>query len=183
MREEVLRALRRGREALAGLVLAALGLWGATATWGVTRWLMGAVVAVGLGLVWTGVQRWRFAAAREAAGAGLVRVDERRVEYWGPEAGGFLDLDELEALEIDRDARAWRLWRADGTVLTVPLGARGAGALFDLFAALPGMRMEALLAALGREDGGTETLWRAVPPEVRRLGRAPLSRRGGGSGP
>jgi hypothetical protein len=55
-------ALWRWREVLAGAALACVALIAALATFGVTRWVAAAGVAVGLLLVVTGLQRLRFGA-------------------------------------------------------------------------------------------------------------------------
>jgi hypothetical protein len=92
-------------------------------------------------------------------------VDERRLTYWGPLSGGVMDMDDLLSLDLDPGARPahWRLAGQEGT-LDVPVDAEGAEALFDLFAALPGLRVEAMLAALGRREGPPVALWRATRP-------------------
>ncbi len=163
LRPEARAALLRGREALAGLALAALSAWAWAASFGLLRWLAAGGVAAGLLLAWTGAQRWRFRAARAEPGPGVVRVDERRVEYWGPFGGGFLDLGDLARLDCEPAARPARWWLIDasGGALAVPVTAAGAEALFDALAALPGMRVEAMLAALGRAEAERVTLWRA----------------------
>lgn len=175
MRRELREALRRGREALAGLGVVLFALWWGIGTFGLTRWLAVALGLFGLALVWTGLQRLRF--ARGGEGPGVVEVDERRLTYWGPLAGGRVDLDELLRLELDPGARParWVLTPRAGEPLVVPVDARGAEALLDLFTALPGLRTEALLAALARTEGPVVTLWAspnvvAFPrPERRRL--------------
>jgi hypothetical protein len=43
----------------------------------------------------------------------------------------------------------------------VPVNAGGAEALLDLFTALPGLRTEALLAAMARTNGPVVTLWQS----------------------
>jgi len=71
------------------------------------------------------------------------------------------ELVRVEALMLD-GLPAWRLRQADGRALTLPAGARGAEALFDVFAALPGARAAALPrahAGLAR-DGGLRVIWR-----------------------
>jgi hypothetical protein len=41
----------------------------------------------------------------------------------------------------------------------IPLGAEGAEALFDVFAALPGMRTERMLAEMRRDAPGHVVIW------------------------
>lgn len=154
-------ALWRAREAVAGLALVLLALWLAWGTFGITRWLAVALGALGAGLLWTGAQRWRF--ARGGEGPGVVEVDERRLVYWGPLSGGTMDLDDLLRLDLDATGRPahWVLTPRSGEALAVPVTAGGAEALLDLFTALPGLRAEALIAALSRGEGPVVTLWRS----------------------
>lgn len=154
-------ALRRWREVLAALALAALALLAALATFGVTRWIALAAFLAALALAFAALQRLRF--ARGGGGRGVVRVVERRLEYWGPLSGGAVDLDDLRRLDLDPGARPahWLLSGPQG-VLAVPVDAEGADALLGLFAALPGLSTEAMLAALRRPPGPPETLWRAA---------------------
>jgi hypothetical protein len=161
LRPEIRDALWRGREALAGAALILMALWLALGTFGVTRWVAAALGLVGLGLVWTGTQRWRFAV--RGKGPGVVEVDERRLVYWGPLAGGTVDLDDLLRLELDRSGRPshWVLTTLRGEVLAVPVNAEGAEALLDLFTALPGLHTEALLGALEASGDDRVVLWTA----------------------
>jgi hypothetical protein len=73
----------------------------------------------------------------------------------GPTLGGFVSVPELVELRLValRGRRLWRLKQADGQALLVPVDAAGAEALFDVFAALPGMDMPALLAVLSPDAG------------------------------
>ena len=160
LRPEVRDALRRGRETLAGAALVLIAVWMWVATFGVTRLLALALGVLGLALIWTGVQRWRF--GQGTGGPGVVQVDERRLVYWGPLTGGVMDLDNLARLDLDPAGRPahWVLTDLRGEVLAIPTTAQGAEALFDLFAVLPGLKVEAMLTALARDDGAPVPLWR-----------------------
>ena len=117
-------------------------------------WLL---VAGGWGLL--ALRRMRF--QRPVDAPGLVEVDEGQVGYLGPSFGGYLSLRELieiRVINLHRQ-RHWRLKQADGQVLLIPVAATGAETLFDAFAALPGVDMSALAAALdSRAD--TQVVWR-----------------------
>lgn len=119
-------------------------------------WLGGyLLVPVGLAVAGTGaawglqaLRRLRF--AQGVTAPGLVEVDEAQVGYFGLDEGGFVglpDLVELRFLTL-RGRRMWRLKQADGQALLVPVDAQGAERLFDAFASLPGMDMQALVAAV-----------------------------------
>ena len=161
LRPEARAALWRAREALAGAALVLLALWWAWGSFGITRWVAGALGLLGAALVWTGIQRWRF--ARGGRVPGVVQVDERRLVYGGPLSGGTVDLDDLLRLDLDPGGRPahWVLTPRAGEVLMVPVTAEGAEALLDLFTALPGLRTEALIAALAREEGPPVMLWQS----------------------
>ena len=148
VRPEVVAALSRGREVIAGGVLAALGLWVAA---------QGGYLLVPIGLAlmalagfWalTSWRRLRFDQGLD--GPGIVELDEGQVGYLGPGAGGYVslvDLVELRLLTL-RGRRVWRLKQADGQALLIPVDAAGADRLFDAFASLPGMDTAMLVASL-----------------------------------
>jgi hypothetical protein len=173
-RPEIRAALWRGREVLAGLALVLLALWLSLGSFGITRWVAGAMGLLGFAVAWTGLQRMRF--ARGGGGPGVVTVDERQLSYWGPLTGGVVDLDNLLRLDLDPSGQPahWVLTPIKGEALAVPVTAQGAEALLDLFTALPGLKVEALIAALGRTNGPPVTLW-ALPNVV----AFPPPRRGG----
>lgn len=152
MRPEAREALWRAREALAGLALLLLALWLGLTAFGLLRWVAGGLGLLGLALAWTGVQRWRF--SPQGRGPGVVEVDERRLVYWGPLSGGAMDLDDLLRLEFDPTGRPghWVMTSLRGETLAVPANAEGAEGLLDLFSALPGLRAEALVAAVGTRE-------------------------------
>ena len=157
IRPELLAQLHRWREVIAGLAVAAIGLWIA---WqgGYLLLPLGLIVAaLGIGWALQSLRRLRFHQDGEAPG--ILRVTEAQIAYMGPRTGGFIglpDLVEIRLLTL-RGRRIWRLKQADGQLLHIPVEADGADALFDAFAALPGMDTAALVAALGTEapTGGT----------------------------
>lgn len=155
IRDGARAALWRWREVgLAGGV-AAVGLWVAAQGGYLLGPVGSAIAAVGVGL---GVQAWRRVRFAQGEGApGIVEVDEGQISYMGPELGGFVSVPELVELRLVtlRGRRLWRLRQADGQALLIPVDAAGAEALFDVFAALPGMDVPALLAALTPAQAGT----------------------------
>ncbi|MBI1417399.1 MAG: hypothetical protein GC146_09265 [Limimaricola sp.] len=169
MRPEAKAALWRWREVFAASAVVLLGLYWTIIAFGVAR-LFGAVVAVlGIALAFTAFQRLRF--AQSGLGPGIVRVDERRLEYLGPLTGGILDLDDLVAVELEPKARPaphWILTGPGGQMVAIPVNAAGAEALFDVFAALPGIRTGAMLAALEHTPSARVTVWRAPAHRLQR---------------
>ncbi|MDO5633036.1 MAG: hypothetical protein Q4G22_14560 [Paracoccus sp. (in: a-proteobacteria)] len=132
---------------LGGWFFAALGLTGGAVA---LLWLIGAL------------RRARF--ARPIAAPGVVEVDEGAIRYYGARMlGGEIalrSLTEIRLLVLDGDPH-WRLKAADGQALLIPLDAAGAPALADAFAALPGVDMGAIAAAISQaQSGPMRTLWR-----------------------
>lgn len=136
IRPEVRDALIRWREALAGVVLAALGMRLILTSFGALFLIGCGLFVAGLALVFAGVQRARFRST--GAGAGVVDIDERQIIYFGPYGGGAVAVDELVEIGVD-PSRAWLLRDASGTHLMIPMNAEGADNLFDAFSALPGL--------------------------------------------
>lgn len=99
---------------------------------------------------------------------GVVIVEEERIGYLGPEAGGFVALDGIDSVELIEGV--WIL-HAGGTPLVIPMGAEGADQLPDALGALPGFDARVLLKVA---QGGTQMgLWQ-------RSGRSMAGGRDGG---
>ncbi|GEM_PF-56580 len=157
IRPELRRWALRHSEVLGAAGVALAGLW---LIW-LGGWILQAlgvavVLAGGAGIV-IGLRRLRFRLPEDAPG--VVEVLEGRIAYLGPETGGAVALSELSRIEIRvlpgggaARGRCWRLRQQDGQTLMIPLAARGAADLYDLFAALPGMSDRALQGALTGPD-------------------------------
>ena len=160
IRPAVRDALWRGREIIAALAFAALGLWFGAVSFGIMQWIGWAMAGLGAALAIVAAQRLRFLTGGD--GPGVVTLDERRVTYLGPLDGGVADLDLMVQLDITAsDNPHWRLINGEGHSLDIPVNAAGVGALFDVFAALPGMKTEHMLAMLNRPRAGQMTVWMA----------------------
>ncbi|PRY93597.1 hypothetical protein BCF33_2477 [Hasllibacter halocynthiae] len=171
IRPELRDALRRWREVLAGAALAVLGLW-MTAGIDTARWLGFAVALGGGALAVAGLRLGRF--RRGGEGPGIVSVDERRIAYMGPLTGGTAAVDGIRRLDLDPSARpdpAWVVTTRDGA-LHIPVTAKGADALYDAFAALPGIDTGRMLAELDKRDGAAVAIWEH-PDEARARRRLP----------
>lgn len=168
LRPEATALIRRWAEpAIYGAltVFAALWLWRA----GPGGWLGGALIAGALavgGLLLRSALLSSLAAGRGAA-PGVVRIDERRIAYFGPHGGGVAALDDLQSIEIWgpdpdhwRPVADWVLRGSDPEALIVPVSAAGAEGMIDAFAALPGFAPARALGALGAGGGATITIWR-----------------------
>ena len=91
----------------------------------------------------------------------MVQIDEGRILFMGPETGGAMALDDLSVLSIRRDRGGESAWvLADASqLLVIPVDASGADALFDAFAALPGLNIDRLIAAVQSRTKGSQRLW------------------------
>ncbi|WP_135449826.1 hypothetical protein [Tabrizicola caldifontis] len=169
IRPELRLALGRWREVIAAGAVVLLGGWIAAQGGFFLLPIGGAILLFGLGWALYAFRRLRFRQWGEAPG--IVRVTEAQIAYMGPRVGGFVglpDLAELRLLTL-RGRRVWRLRQGDGQTLFIPVEAEGAEALFDAFAALPGMDTAALVAALGTTaasdgrnlalDGADRLIW------------------------
>jgi hypothetical protein len=119
----------------------------------------GAIALTGLGLLVAALRSLRLNA--QSADAGMVIIDEARIGYFGPDGGGFADLDALVRVEVTRHGPggmrrppAWVLLAADGSRLEIPVGARDAARLYDLLSTLPGMDARGALRSI--EGRGSE---------------------------
>ena len=159
IRPEATRALSRWREVLVGAAAIGLALWWMLGPGGLLGWIAVAPAIGGAALIVIGVQRVRFRSGTD--GPGVVQVDEGRIAYFGPVTGGVVSLSEMSALHLDpSDTPArWRLHQPGQPPVEIPLTARGAEQLFDVFATLPGLRTGKLLSAI--ETGGPRpvTIW------------------------
>ncbi len=161
MRPEARATLWRWREVLVALGAGTLGGWWALTSFGLLRWLGVLLVAGAAALLVAGVQRARFRGT--GGGAGVVTVDEGQISYFGPQTGGLVGLGEIEALHLDPGATpspVWILARRGQPDLAIPVDAEGADALFDAFAALPGIRTHRLAARMQAQGASRVLIWR-----------------------
>jgi hypothetical protein len=98
----------------------------------------------------------------------VLQIDERRLMYFGPLTGGMIDLDDLVRLDLDPTGRPahWMLFASGGPPLAIPVNAEGADALFDVFAALPGIRTALMLETLSGAPGQPVTVWSRDRPRL-----------------
>ncbi len=156
IRPELAAAADRWREVIAALALAVFGGWTAAQGGYLLTPLGFAIFALGLAWALTAWRRLRFQQQGDAPG--IVRVTEAQIAYYGPRVGGFVglpDLAEIRLLTL-RGRRIWKLKQGDGQTLHIPVEADGSDALFDAFAALPGMDTAALVAALAPDTPASD---------------------------
>ncbi|WP_322894400.1 MULTISPECIES: hypothetical protein [unclassified Yoonia] len=164
-RPEARAFLWRWREVMAAGAVAIFGLWWALNAAGMTIWLGYVVIAIGLGWGAAAVQRARFAS--DGDGPGVVQVRERRLAYFGPLDGGIMDVDDLTQLTLDPTSHpdpSWILSGVGGQRIAIPINAAGADDLFDVFAALPGIRTAAVLDVLERTPDAQVIIWSRARP-------------------
>lgn len=167
LRPEARASLWRWREIVLAVPFTMLGLWWAFGHFGLLAWLGWGLVGLSGVLVVTGVQRGRF--RQGGAGPGYVQLDERRLAYFGPLTGGVMDLDDLCRVALEPKARPaphWILTGIGGQELAIPVNAAGAEALFDVFAALPGIKTGQMLAVLQNTPDARVTVWEQAAPRL-----------------
>ncbi|MGD9863229.1 MAG: hypothetical protein AB7S99_08455 [Pseudodonghicola sp.] len=163
IRPEVKAGLARWREALTGVAVALLGLYWALGPGGLLGWIGWLLLPAGAGIAVVGAQRARFRAA--GRGPGVVLVDEGEITYMGPLSGGSVSVRDLERLVLDPSSSPtlWVLEQPGMPILHIPVNAEGAGDLFDVFSALPGLRTERMLAELNARGGHPVVIWERHP--------------------
>jgi len=131
------------------------------------RWgLIAAVALFGAGMIRAAILS--ALAAHDDEGPGIVQIDERRIAYFGPEAGGIASINEIHSIDIAApDPSVWiyeARWilRGEGeeAALSIPATAKGAEGLADAFSALPGFEPARAIAALHAQEGARSTIWR-----------------------
>ncbi len=177
------KAMMRWSEATLATAVAIAGLWLALRGGWIFLPLGLGLAILGAGYARAAYRRAQF--AQNTASAGFVEVDEGQIAYFADERGGFISLPEVVELRLLTlsQRRYWRLKQRDGQALLIPIDAAQNAALFDAFAALPGMDSAVLIAALnpaprqtapsqGASRGAsqratnldaTQTLWRRDP--------------------
>ncbi len=162
IRPELQTTLWRWREVIGAGLVAAIGLWWGLHSFGVVRYLGYALVVLAAAYAVAAVQRVRFHSAGQ--GPGVVQVDERRLSYFGPLTGGIIELGDLAKVALEpksHPAPHWILTAHGGQEVAIPVNAAGAEALFDVFAALPGIQTERMLDVLSRTPDARVTVWEA----------------------
>lgn len=171
IRPEARATLWQWREVIAAVLMFLIGLKWAYGGFGFTAITGWALVATGLVTGVIGAQRMRF--RRGSGGPGVVQVDEGQIAYFGPLTGGAVAASELERLALDKSARPphWLLEQPGQPPLAIPVNAEGSDALFDVFAALPGLRTERMLSELRNGGPHQVVIWERIPsrPEHQRL--------------
>ena len=164
-RPEVRAFFWRWREVMLAAAVLIFGLWWAVTGVGINVWL--GYIFGAVGAVWgaAAVQRVRF--AQDGDGPGVVQIRERRLAYFGPLDGGIMDVADLSRLEIDPTSHpdpSWVLTSIEGQVLNIPINAKGAEDLFDVFAALPDIKTNTVLDVLSHTPDARVTVWNRVKP-------------------
>ena len=163
IRPEARVAIWRWRELIVAALMLLVGLKWSFTSFGVTEVTGWALVVIGLVIAVIGAQRLRFRLG--AGGPGVVQVDEGQIAYFGPLTGGAVAASELLRLRLDHTAKPphWVLEQEGQAPLAIPVNAEGHEALFDVFAALPGLRTERMLAELRRQGPHQVVIWERSP--------------------
>lgn len=160
IRPELRQKFWRWREAMFGLFMAACGMFWAVGQQGVLAAVGTSLAIVGALIIFAGIQRTRFRVG--LGGPGVVQVDERQVTYYGPQDGGSVSIDALESVVLEpraKPAAEWILKETGGQPLHIPVNAENSEVLFDVFAALNGIRTENMLTQLRDNPDKRVTIW------------------------
>ncbi len=160
IRPEVRQSLWRWREAIVGAAVTLFGVWMAIGGRGLLVIIGAATMVLGIGLLVAGWQRARFRIG--PGGAGVVRVTEGQVTYYGPYTGGAMAVASITEVVLNPMPRSGPVWelRAPGVdPIRIPANAEGSEALFDVFGSLPGLQTEAMLAALNAPGKIPQVIW------------------------
>lgn len=163
IRPEAQAELTRWREVLIGGAVIAAGAFMIAGPAGLVGMVGWPVAAAGLALLVVGLQRVRF--RRAGQGPGTVQVDEGQIIYFGPLSGGAVALPDLTQLIYDPTAKPahWQLQSQGQPELQIPVNADGAEALFDVFAALPGLRTQKMLTTMNANSTHPVVIWQRHP--------------------
>lgn len=159
IRPEILEAAKRWRETIAGALAGLFGCYLAL-TGTLAAQLVGSAMVIGGGLLMVaGFQRARF--RRSGIGPGVLTLDEGRLTYFGPHEGGVIAVADLTSVDlvIIEDRANWLLESAGSASLSVPLTAKGADVLFDVFGGLEGLNTAAMLRAVEDARPGRTLIW------------------------
>ncbi|WP_424984937.1 hypothetical protein [Microbulbifer sp. S227A] len=171
IRPELRAALWQYRETAAGAAMMLLGLWWVLGPGGLLGWVGGALALAGGTLSFVGLQKARFRLG--GGGQGVVQVDEGQITYFGPLGGGAVAVADLKSIALIPGGRPahWVLSQPGQPDLQIPVDAEGTEALFDVFAALPGIRTERMLAELQNGPAHPVVIWSrgSLRPEHQRL--------------
>lgn len=143
---------------LAALIISLLSDTRVSATY------LGVFVVICLALIVWGINAVARARLKSnSTGEGVVLLDEGRIGHFGPETGGFVDIDALTSVQLSGPPgkRCWVLSHLDGPPITIPVTARDADQLIDFLVSLDGVSALPISAAIA-SDKPVE-LWRARP--------------------
>ena len=156
---EMVHGFWRWREAALGAFLAICGMVWAVSQQGVLAAVGTSISIVGALIIFAGIQRTRFRIS--VTGPGVVQVSEDLVTYYGPKEGGVVSMHSLELVQLDPTAKPanWVLLESGGQPLSIPTNAEGAEQLFDVFAALDGIKTENMLSKLRAHPTEPVIIW------------------------
>jgi len=108
---------------------------------------------------------WRMRFGPSGDVQGIVRVDERRIEYLAPYQGGIVDLDKLQRIEVqgNESAKRWVLYHDDGPPISISTDVKGADELLDLFSGFAGLSLTRIAQALSQGAITDGVLWERPP--------------------
>ena len=131
---------------------------------GVVLLTIGAFACLALvGVVERALLSWR----GRKGGPGIVKIEEGRISYFGPDTGAVLALDALVSVDIVTtsagpmgDDLFWVVTDETGQMIAIPGGAEGADQLLDRLGSLPGFSHRQVVSAMGSTEDARFQIWR-----------------------
>lgn len=159
IRADAKEALWRWREVAYALGVGCVGVYWVTTYFGILQIVGYAVTCIAILLAVVGIQRGRF--RNSATGQGVVTYIEGQVTYFGPYSGGMIAIDDISAIRLEKSGKtkAWMIEQPAQPAVMIPVDAQGADQLFDVFAALPGLKIEYMLSKLSHDREGSVLIW------------------------
>ncbi|WP_420862232.1 hypothetical protein [Algirhabdus cladophorae] len=164
VRPDAMAQVMRWRDVLIAAGFAALGIWMFATKLGVPKVAGAILFLAAMALAWTGVRRARFIGKGD--GPGVVELDERQINYFGPMGGGSLAVEALQRITIQtgldrakQPQRYWLLEGLNGDTLRIPSSAKNAQALFDAVTALNGVNYDQAIKALQATSTDQFLVW------------------------
>ena len=147
------------RETMVAIILAGLGLYWTTNSYGTLYFIGYGVLLFGIIFAYVGYQRACF--KRKETGGGIVEFTEGQISYFGPKTGAIFSIEDIECLSIDKSnsSSIWIIERTADYKVEIPTNVEGNEVLFDVFNSLEGFQIHQMLEALSSSRCNKTVLW------------------------
>ena len=147
------------RETMVAIILAGLGLYWTTNSYGTLYFIGYGLLLFGIIFAYVGYQRACF--KRKETGGGIVEFTEGQISYFGPKTGAIFSIEDIECLSIDKSnsSSIWIIERTANYKVEIPTNVEGNEVLFDVFNSLEGFQIHQMLEALSSSRCNKTVLW------------------------